>query len=148
MKGLFGKVLKNAVIMFAVGVSVALALPVLAMGVDSIIDIGFIEAAKGYGAAAVSMGTEIPLKTGLFFSAFGGLHAAITPLGDALFGKLKHDPNLTEPSNGHEVDEPEHVIVNNINLPKDMQPEAAKSFVEALGKEQTGHGQKANVQVG
>lgn len=74
------EVAKNGLIMFTVGVALALIAPPLAnmIGADAL------------GAKAYQHAIETPmLWTGAFFGAFGAIHAAVAPAFQAIFGDKK-----------------------------------------------------------
>ena len=130
------KVLKNAAIMFAVGCAVALSLPALALVVDSsLVDLGF-DAAKGYAEAATAMGTEVPLRTGLFFSAFGGLHAAIDSMVNGYLGAPEDERAASQPAPrcAQQVSK-EHAITTEPELIQHSQP--TSSFAANLDKQRS-----------
>lgn len=70
--GYFGKIIKNTVIMFAVGVALAAIAPYVLAPI-----------AVALGGTAPSVGIA---WTGVFFGGFGGLHAAIEPIINRLAG--------------------------------------------------------------
>ncbi len=114
-----GKIIKNiavaATTMFIVGALLALAAPVLA-------DIA---------GVAVGGHTVDPLWTGLFFGAFGGIHAAVQPAMDKMF--RRNPPQVSE-----------RVIVEEKTvtpqIAQDVQPEQAAtkgSYCHYVEKERT-----------
>lgn len=72
--GYFGKIARDTALFAAVGAVLALAAPVLAYAFD----IG------GYNGHIGTLGDA--LWTGVFFGAFGGIHAALAPLLDKAIG--------------------------------------------------------------
>lgn len=87
MNPILKNVLKNGAIMFAVGLLLAVAAPAIAELVG--------EAALGEAAFAHATNTPL-LWTGLFFGAFGAIHAAVAPALDWAFGQEK--PKETAPA--------------------------------------------------
>jgi hypothetical protein len=75
-------VLKNGLIMLAVGAALALAAPEIAQVLG--------QEVLGSQAFAQAMSTPI-IWTGVFFGAFGAIHAAIAPAAAWIFGPEKKD---------------------------------------------------------
>lgn len=69
---------KNALMFFAVGVAVAFAAPVIAHLIGAHL--------MGAGMAHAATSMADAMWTGVVFSAFGGIHTAVAPVFDYLFG--------------------------------------------------------------
>jgi len=87
---LFKNIVKNTLLLFAVGVAVAFVAPVVAGLLGNTI-----MGQTGMEHALTSVAGS--MWTGIVFGAFGGLHAALSPIADKIFGKDKGDKS-TQPS--------------------------------------------------
>jgi len=84
---IFGKIAKAGALMFAVGVLLALAAPVIANGIG----------VELLGKLAFEHAIATPvLWTGAFFGAFGAIHAAVTPLFDKVLGAETAEPHTCQ----------------------------------------------------
>lgn len=107
-------VIKNGAIMFAVGALLAVVAPTLGSWV------GLTDIAGSH--------TANPAWMGAFFGAFGAIHAILTPLVTAIFGK-DAEPALTA------ANEKQPQVVVQIKQETEIAPDKAKSHAAALQNE-------------
>src|SRR6185436_12992284 len=120
-------VVKNGLIMFAVGIALALAAPVLAQAVGG---------ASILGAAAFEHAVATPvLWTGLFFGAFGAIHAALTPACEFVFRGGKPKEAAAEKPSAPEPVKCQQVAVSLAAAPQIAQENNPAKFQDALKAE-------------
>lgn len=84
LKSAMWKIAKAGIIMGTVGVLLAAVAPLLAMAIPGMLE----TTVTSYAEAAKALAPGIsPAWTGLFFGAFGALHAAVDPVESWLFKK-------------------------------------------------------------
>lgn len=134
----FKNVVKNTALLFAIGVAVSYAAPVV---------IGMLTGAGiGVGATVASHAATAPagaLWLGVVFGAFGGLHVAMAPMFDKLFGKdeapqaqEKHEPHHGHGhhhAHGHGHQHGLHI--NNVQVAADVDMAKAANFAQQIDQE-------------
>ncbi len=125
----FRKIVKNGVLLGAVGVLLALAAGPLAALTSGIIG------AAGVAAAAHS--TETVLWTGVFFGGFGALHAAVAPVVDWVFGADKSAAPVAAPTKVAACEHGHSVNITNLQMQPELNVAAdvavdAQSYVQKI----------------
>ena len=118
----FMNMVKNGLLLFAVGIAVAFVAPVLANLIGPTL--------MGAGMAHAATSTATALWTGLVFGSFGAIHTLFTPIADKIFGEDKE----TKPAHSSkEAAIGRAVIITNTQLQPNIDIEAkAKLYTQIL----------------
>lgn len=107
-KSALWKVAKAGIIMGTVGVLLAAVAPLIAMAVPGMLE----TSVTTYAEAAKALAPGISMTwTGLFFGAFGAIHAAVDPIESFLFKKTEETAKIVKEHVKEKTQELSHEIV-------------------------------------
>ena len=100
MKGIFQEIVKNTLILGVVGVLLAYAAPVFAIGLGHLGVSAFATATSYSAAAGLLSHVANPAWLGIFFGGFGGIAEAVKPAMNFLLGKFGKPEAAVETGKG------------------------------------------------